>query len=71
MFLVLPHNKALLIDVCNHFSSKLAGAQDFAKLCELVVDDIRIACISTLTVDAAGEFSRKGVGLKTGKSSSC
>ena len=54
-----PHNKALLIDVCNRFWSKLAGTQDFAKLCEMVVDDMRIACISMLTVDATGEFNRK------------
>ena len=54
-----PHKKALPIDVCNRFWSKLAGTQDFAKLCEMVVDDMRIACISMLTVDATGEFNRK------------
>ena len=56
---MLPHNKALLIDVRNRFWSKSAGAQDFVELCELVVDDVRIACISTLMVDATGEFNRK------------
>ena len=53
------HNKALLIDFRNRLWSKSAGAQDFAELCEMVVDDTRIACISTLTVDATAEFNRK------------
>ena len=26
----------------------------------MVIDDTRIACISTLTVDATGEFDRRG-----------